>query len=149
MARGQSPSVVLVSVASCPNAARGRGRPWRPLTFDGDDELRDDGEDLAPAVLQHVMDALPCEELVGEGHLAESVEEQGQVVVVVQLLDLHLQGQRTGRREPRAGQSQASHGPGRGEPALPASGHPGPQFPGGLASHGRWVNITGLSLLTD
>lgn len=110
---------------------RGHGRPWCPLTFDGDDELRDDGEDLAPAVLQHVMDPLPGEELVGKGHLAEPVEKQGQVVVVVQLLDLHLQGHRTGRCEPRAGQSQASRGPRLGEPALPASGGLGQQFPRG------------------
>ena len=60
------------------------------ITFDGDDELGDDREDLRAAVLQHVVDALAREELVRVGVLAQAVEKQRQVVVVVQLLDLNL-----------------------------------------------------------
>jgi len=60
--------------------------------LDGDDQLGDDGQDLVRAVLQHVVDTLAGEELVGVGYFAESVEEEGQVVVEVQLLDLHFPG---------------------------------------------------------
>lgn len=67
-----------------------------PLTFDGHDELGDDGKDLAPAVFQHVVDSLPSKKLVGKRHFTEPVEEERQVVVVVQLLDFHLEG---GRRQ--------------------------------------------------
>lgn len=35
------------------------------LTLYGDDELGDDGQDLGASVLQHVMDPLAGEELVG------------------------------------------------------------------------------------
>ena len=55
-----------------------------------DDQLGDDGEDFGGAVLEHVVHPLPGEELVGVLCLAESLEEEGEVVVVVQLLDLHL-----------------------------------------------------------
>ena len=41
-------------------------------------------------MLQHVVHALASEELIRVGGLAEPVEKQGQVVVVVQLLDLDL-----------------------------------------------------------
>lgn len=60
------------------------------LTLDGDDELRDDGQDLGAAVLQHVMDSLAGQDLVRMGGLAQAVEEQRQEVVVVQLVDFHL-----------------------------------------------------------
>jgi len=64
--------------------------PHAQRVLDGDDELRDDREDLGAAVLQHVVDALAREELVRVRRLAQAVEEQGEVVVVVQLLNLHL-----------------------------------------------------------
>lgn len=64
------------------------------LTFDGDDELGDDGQDLGAPVLEHVVDPLAGEELIGVHSLTQPVEEQREVVVVVELLDLHLR-QRT------------------------------------------------------
>lgn len=62
--------------------------PW--LTLDGDDELRDDGQDLGAAVFQHVMDSLASQDLIRMGGLAQAVEKQRQEVVVVQLVDLYL-----------------------------------------------------------
>lgn len=41
-------------------------------------------------MFQHVVDPLPGKELVGVAGLTEPIKEQGQVVVVVQLLYLHL-----------------------------------------------------------
>lgn len=63
------------------------------LTLDGDDELRDDGQDLGAAVLQHVMDSLASQDLVRMGGLAQAIEEQRQEVVEVQLVDFHLRVQ--------------------------------------------------------
>ena len=42
-------------------------------------------------MLQHVMHTLPGKELIGVAGLTEPVEEQGKVVVVVQLLNLNLE----------------------------------------------------------
>ena len=61
------------------------------LTLYRYDELGYDGEDLWSTVLQHVVHSLPGKELVGVAGLTEPVKEEGQVVVVVQLLNLHLQ----------------------------------------------------------
>lgn len=60
------------------------------LTLDGDDELRNDGEDLGTTLLEHVEDALHCEETVWVLLLTDALEEDGQIMVVVQLLDLNL-----------------------------------------------------------
>lgn len=61
-----------------------------PLTLDWYDELWNNRQDLAATVLQHVMDALSSEELVGVNRLAQTVKEQGEVVMVVQFFNLHL-----------------------------------------------------------
>ena len=53
--------------------------------LDRDDQLRDDGQDLGAAVLEHVEDALHREEAVRLLLLAQAVEEDRQVVVVVSL----------------------------------------------------------------
>jgi len=58
--------------------------------LEGDDELRDDGQDLAAAVLEHVEGALDREEAVRLLLLAQAVAEDGEVVVVVELLNVHL-----------------------------------------------------------
>lgn len=70
-------------------------RRWRPprLTFDGDDELGDDRQDLGSTVLQHVVDPVTGEELVRVNSLTQAVKEHRQVVVVVQLVNLHLRTQ--------------------------------------------------------
>jgi len=44
--------------------------PHAQGVLDGDDELWDDWEDLGASVLQHVVNALACEELIGVGCLA-------------------------------------------------------------------------------
>lgn len=62
----------------------------RARTFDGDDELRDDGQNLGAAVLEQVEGALQGEEAVGLLLLSDAVEEERQVVVVVQVLDLDV-----------------------------------------------------------
>ena len=47
------------------------------LTLDGDDELRDDGEDLSTALLKHVEDTLDGEESVRILLLTDALEENG------------------------------------------------------------------------
>lgn len=49
-------------------------------------------------MLQHVVDPLPCQDLVRVSGLAQAVEEQRQEVVVVQLVDLHLRTNNNSRR---------------------------------------------------
>lgn len=49
-------------------------------------------------MLQHVVDPLPCQDLIRVGGLAQAVEEQRQEVVVVQLVDLHLRTSSNSRR---------------------------------------------------
>jgi len=53
------------------------------VTFDGDDQLRNDGENLVAALLEHFVDAHDAEEPVGVELFAEAVEEDRQVVVVI------------------------------------------------------------------
>lgn len=62
------------------------------LALHGDDELRDAGEDLGASMLEEVEAALDGEEPVRLLLLAETVEEDGEVVVVVELLNLDLPG---------------------------------------------------------
>lgn len=61
-----------------------------PLTLDWYDELWNNRQDLAATVLQHVMDALSSEELIGVNCLAQTIKEQGEVVMIVQFFNLHL-----------------------------------------------------------
>ena len=63
---------------------------WGLLTLDGYDQLGYDGQNLCASMLQQIVNALPGEELVGKVQLTKTVEEERQVVVVVQLLNLHL-----------------------------------------------------------
>ena len=60
------------------------------LTLDGDDELRDDGEDLGTTLLKHVKDTLDGEESVRILLLTDAFEEDGQVMMIVELLNLNL-----------------------------------------------------------
>lgn len=45
-------------------------------------------------MFQHVVDSLPSKKLVGKRHFTEPVEKQRQVVVVIQLLNFYLKGER-------------------------------------------------------
>jgi len=59
-------------------------------SLDGDNQLGNDGEHLGAAFLKHVEDALHSEEAVGVLLLTDSLEEDGQVVMVVELHDIDL-----------------------------------------------------------
>jgi len=61
-----------------------------PLTLDGYDDLWNNRKDLTATVLQHVMDALSSEKLIGVNCLTQTIKEQGEVVMVVQFFNLHL-----------------------------------------------------------
>lgn len=50
--------------------------------------MRDDGEDLGAALLKHVEDTLDGEESVGVDLLADTFEENGEVMMVVELGDI-------------------------------------------------------------
>ncbi len=65
-----------------------RKRKW--LTLDWNNQLRNDWENLSTALLKHVKDTLNSEETVGILLFSNSLEEDGQVVVVVELLDTVL-----------------------------------------------------------
>lgn len=58
--------------------------------LDRDDELRDDGEDLGTALREQIVGALTSEELVRLLLLADAVEEDREVVVVVELVEVDL-----------------------------------------------------------
>ena len=58
--------------------------------LDGNDELRNHRQDAAPAVLQQVLHALHRQEAVRLLALADAVEENGQVMVVIQLININL-----------------------------------------------------------
>ena len=58
--------------------------------LDGDDQLRDDRQDLAASSLEHVLNSLNCQEAVGIERLPDAIEEDGQVMVVVELLNVNL-----------------------------------------------------------
>ena len=66
------------------------GIPCVEGSLDGDDELGDDWQNLAPSCLQHVLYSLHCQELVGLLCFPDSIEEDGQVVAVVQLAHIYL-----------------------------------------------------------
>ena len=59
-------------------------------SLDGNDELGDDWQDLAASCLEHVLYPLHCQELVGLLCFPHPIEEDGQVVVVIQLAHIHL-----------------------------------------------------------
>jgi len=52
-------------------------------SFDRDDELRDHGQDLGAALLEHIKGSLDREEAVGFVLFADSFEENWEVVMVV------------------------------------------------------------------
>mmetsp|Transcript_90316 Transcript_90316/g.255383 ORF Transcript_90316/g.255383 Transcript_90316/m.255383 type:complete len:217 (+) Transcript_90316:236-886(+) len=60
--------------------------------LDRNDQLRDDRQDFGAALIKQVVDALHRQKAVGVLLLAEAVEEEGEVVVVVQLLHVDLPG---------------------------------------------------------
>ena len=60
------------------------------LTLDGDDKLRNNREYLSTTLLEHVKDTLDCEESVWVLLLTDTLEEYGQVRVVVKLLNLNF-----------------------------------------------------------
>ena len=57
-------------------------------SLDWDNKLRNDGQDLGATGLKHIEDTLHGEEAVWVSLLSDTLEEDGQVVVVIELLDL-------------------------------------------------------------
>ena len=62
------------------------------LTLDRDDQLGNDGEDLGLTVVEKVKNALAREEAVRLLLLTDALHEDGQVVMVVELLNFNLPG---------------------------------------------------------
>ena len=60
------------------------------LTFDGDDQLGNHGQHLGSSLLKHVEYSLNSKESVWVLLLSDALEEDGQVVVVVKLLDFNF-----------------------------------------------------------
>lgn len=58
--------------------------------LDRDDQLRNDGQNLGTTVLEHVENTLNGKEAVGVHLFTDALEEDGQVMMVVELLDLDL-----------------------------------------------------------
>ena len=59
-------------------------------TLDGNDELGNDGKNFGTTLLEHVENALHSEESVWVLLLTDALEEDGQVMVIVKLLNLNL-----------------------------------------------------------
>ena len=59
-------------------------------TFNRNNQLGNHGQDLVSTVLEHIVNALTSEEIVGVFGFTEAVEEQRQVMVIVEFLDFHL-----------------------------------------------------------
>jgi hypothetical protein len=64
------------------------------LTFYRDNELWNDRKNLVPPVFQHVVDSLPSEKLIGKCHFTEPIKKQRQIMMVIQLLNFYLKGER-------------------------------------------------------
>mmetsp|Transcript_54004 Transcript_54004/g.96718 ORF Transcript_54004/g.96718 Transcript_54004/m.96718 type:complete len:232 (+) Transcript_54004:213-908(+) len=60
--------------------------------LDRDDQLRNHGQDLGATLSQHVIRPLDSQESIWILLLSEAVKEDGQVVMVVQLLYVHFPG---------------------------------------------------------
>ena len=58
--------------------------------FDRDDKLRNDRQDFAAAMLEHVKSSLDCKETVRLLLFAQAVKKDGKVVVIIQLFDVYL-----------------------------------------------------------
>lgn len=89
--RVQAPALSKIMLGYC----RVQARPYLSVTgvqggLDGDDELRNDWQDFAAAGLQHVLHTLDRQKLVRLLSFPDPIEEDGQVVVVVQLAHIHL-----------------------------------------------------------
>ena len=54
----------------------------------------DNRQYFSSAMFQHIMDTLSGKEFIGMGGLTQTVKEEWQVVVVVQLLYLNLGGEK-------------------------------------------------------
>merc|ERR1719364_346744 len=64
--------------------------PSVQCSLDGDDELRYHWKDLAATFIQHIVDALYSQEPIWVLLLSESVKKDREVMVIVQLLNVHL-----------------------------------------------------------
>lgn len=60
------------------------------LTLDGDDQLGNDGKDLSASLFEHVEDTLHGKEAVGVLLFTDTFEENGEVVMVIELHNVDL-----------------------------------------------------------
>jgi len=60
------------------------------FTLNRDDKLRDDWEDLSTTLFEHIEDTLDCKEAVWVLLFSNAFEEDGQVMMVIKLLDFNL-----------------------------------------------------------
>jgi len=58
--------------------------------LDRNDELRNHGQDLAASTFKHVVGTLDSQESIRVLPLSEAIEEDGQIMVVVELVDIDL-----------------------------------------------------------
>lgn len=58
--------------------------------FDWDNQLRNDGKDLCTTLFEHIRNTLDGEETVGVNLLADTFEEDGKVMMVVELRNIDL-----------------------------------------------------------
>lgn len=60
------------------------------LTLDGDNQLRDHGQHFSTSLLKHIENTLDRKEAVGVLLFSNTLEEDGQVVMVIQLHHIDL-----------------------------------------------------------
>ena len=60
------------------------------LTLDWNNELRNNWKYLSTSLFEHIKDTLHCEEPVWVLLLSDALEEDGQVMMVVKLLNFNL-----------------------------------------------------------
>lgn len=79
--------MAMISGSRVFSAAKGSGRK---LTLDRDDQLGDDGQNLGASLFEHVENALHGQEAVGVLLFTDAFEENGEVVMVVELGHVHF-----------------------------------------------------------
>lgn len=67
-----------------------RGKARQFLTLNGDDELGNNRKHLSATLVEHIENSLDGKESVWVLLLSNSLEEDGQIVMVIQLLDFNL-----------------------------------------------------------
>lgn len=80
-------AMAMISGSRVFRAATVTRQQLRMLTFDGDDQLGNHGQHLGTSLFEHVEYSLNSQESVWILLFSDALEEDGQVMVVVELLD--------------------------------------------------------------